>query len=226
MKENQAKQATNLQRFAFEAESEIRVIPNDGNPLFCLSDVLHVLGVSNPSYVKERLNPKGVVLNYTLTKGGKQHLLFISEGNLYKVIFRSDKPNARKFEDWVTDEVLPAIRKTGSYTTPRPQLKQLDLQDSKERLLAMPNLLTSKPTHCLVLSCHRANGTVKRLFIHYNQNDGWFGETPVDMANVMSGASSGIACFDKDTVEYAYKWYKIADEKYTDTPFVFCRNKK
>jgi prophage antirepressor-like protein len=123
MLHSQEKQATGLQNFAFEAESEIRVVPNAGNPLFCLADVCHALGINNPSYVKERLNPKGIVLNYTLTKGGKQHLLFINEGNLYKVIFRSDKPNARKFEDWVTDEVLPAIRKTGSYTaTSAPQL--------------------------------------------------------------------------------------------------------
>ena len=103
--------------FNFEGDFGIRVDVNNGNPLFCLSDVCHVLGIANPSDVKRRLNPKGIVSNYTLTKGGKQTLLFISEGNLYRVVFRSDKPNARKFEDWVTDEVLPSIRKTGMYAT-------------------------------------------------------------------------------------------------------------
>jgi prophage antirepressor-like protein len=91
-------------------------IDEKGEPLFCLTDVCIALEIANPSYVKERLNQKGVFLKYTPTKGGKQNLLFISESNLYKLIFRSDKPTAREFEDWVTSEVLPSIRKTGQYS--------------------------------------------------------------------------------------------------------------
>lgn len=83
---------------------------------FCLADVCQVLNLKQTSPLQKRLNPKGVIKNHTLTKGGKQELLFVNESNLYKLIFRSNKPEARVFEDWVTGTVLPAIRKTGSYT--------------------------------------------------------------------------------------------------------------
>jgi hypothetical protein len=62
------------------------------------------------------LDQKGVVLSDPLpTDGGLQKLNFISEPNLYRVIFRSDKPEAVKFQDWVFNEVLPTLRKEGKY---------------------------------------------------------------------------------------------------------------
>lgn len=64
---------------------------------------------------------------YTLTPGGKQELTFINEANLYKTIFRSYKESAERFTDWVTSEVLPAIRQTGSYQTPPKPLTQLEM---------------------------------------------------------------------------------------------------
>ncbi len=65
--------------------------------------------------MKKRLDGKGLDSIHTLTKGGEQCLLFVNEKNLYKVIMRSDKPQAEPFQDWVCGEVLPAIRKTGGY---------------------------------------------------------------------------------------------------------------
>jgi prophage antirepressor-like protein len=132
--------------FNFEGDFGIRVDTNNGNPLFCLADVCHVLGISNPSYVKNRLNSKGVFLKYTLTKGGKQSLIFVSEGNLYRVVFRSDKPNARKFEDWVTDEVLPSIRKTGVYSIPK----------AEDRLSGQSVHITGADDNLYVLSIFKA----------------------------------------------------------------------
>lgn len=64
------------------------------------------------------LDKKGWVKNLTLTDGGNQDLVFISEPNLYRVIFRSNKPEAKTFQDWVFNDVLPAIRKTGQYQKP------------------------------------------------------------------------------------------------------------
>lgn len=86
-----------------------------GEPLFCLADVCKALGLSNPRKVKTQLSPKGVTISDTLTNGGIQQLNFITEANLYRCIFQSRKAEAELFQDWVCEEVLPAIRETGGY---------------------------------------------------------------------------------------------------------------
>lgn len=94
----------------------IRVIEKDGEPWFVLSDVCKVLGLTTPARVAERLedDEKGVSLIHTL--GGEQKMTIINEAGLYSVILRSDKPIAKPFRRWVTHEVVPSIRKTGSYS--------------------------------------------------------------------------------------------------------------
>lgn len=91
---------------------KVRVNIVNNEPMFCLGDVCKVLGLTQPSKVKERLNEKGVNTIPTLTPGGTQELLYINESNLYKAIFQSRKECAERFSDWVTSEVLPSIRKT------------------------------------------------------------------------------------------------------------------
>lgn len=106
--------------FDFDSHA-IRVLIKDDAPWFCLTDVCRALDVDRSSNLVKSLDPKGWVSNLTLTGGGSQSLAFIHEPNLYRLIFRSDKPEARRFQDWVFNEVLPAIRKTGEYrVTPDP----------------------------------------------------------------------------------------------------------
>lgn len=127
-----------LQIFNSEEFGDIRTVTIDNEPMFCLSDVCKALGLTQPSKVKERLNEKGVSSIPTLTAGGEQKLLYINESNLYKTIFQSRKESAERFTDWVTSEVLPAIRKTGSYQKPMTT-------DQKIQLLAQGNVeLTEK----------------------------------------------------------------------------------
>jgi prophage antirepressor-like protein len=63
---------------------------------------------------------------YTLTNGGTQKLTFISEENLYRIVFRSTKPEALNFQNWVFSEVLPSIRKTGSYSARQTAYEELN----------------------------------------------------------------------------------------------------
>ena len=105
-----------LNIFSNKEFGEIRIAMIDGEPWFCLVDICRALELTNPAMVKSRLNEKGINSIDTLTKGGMQHLLYVNEPNLYKTIFQSRKESAERFTDWVTSEVLPAIRKTGSYT--------------------------------------------------------------------------------------------------------------
>lgn len=108
--------AGSVQIFRNPAFGQMRVQSNgNGEALFCLADVCRVLDISNPRDVKKRLNQKGVGSIYTLTEGGRQNLTFIDEPNLYRCIFQSRKKEAEAFQDWVVEEVLPTIRKTGGY---------------------------------------------------------------------------------------------------------------
>lgn len=98
---------------------ELRVITQMGEPWFVAADVCRALGlglVSGSTLHLRNLTPDQVDRWRPTTgrKGGKPNAI-ISESGLYKLIMRSDKPEARKFQDWVTRDVLPAIRKTGGY---------------------------------------------------------------------------------------------------------------
>lgn len=136
----------NLQIFSNSEFGEIRTALVNDEPMFCLADVCKALELTQPSKVKERLNSKGVNIIPTLTKGGEQKLLYINESNLYKTIFQSRKESAERFTDWVTGEVLPSIRKTGSYRKKlspqemmRIQLGMLD--DVSDRVSKLENTM-------------------------------------------------------------------------------------
>lgn len=116
-----------LQIFNNEEFGEVRTVLVNNEPMFCLSDVCRALELTQPSKVKERLNEKGVNIIPTLTAGGEQKLLYINESNLYKAIFQSRKKSAERFTEWVTAEVLPSIRKTGSYGIPKSTSGQIQL---------------------------------------------------------------------------------------------------
>lgn len=94
---------------------EVRAQEINGEPWFVLKDVCDVLGIAKPRDVAARLDDdeKGAV--QIDTPGGKQNTFVINESGLYTTIIRSDKPQAKAFRKWITGEVLPSIRKTGSY---------------------------------------------------------------------------------------------------------------
>lgn len=113
---------TDVQIFKNEKFGEIRVSINaQGEPMFCLVDVCKALEIKNPRDVKARLNEKGVANADTLTNGGIQSMTYISEPNLYKCIFQSRVEKAEQFQDWVCEDVLPTIRKTGNYSLMVPK---------------------------------------------------------------------------------------------------------
>lgn len=100
---------------------ELRTAERNGETWFCLADVCRPLGLRAKD-CKLRLKKDGVdTIALTDSVGRMQGMLFVNEGNLYRAIFQSRKPEADRFTDWVTEEVLPAIRKTGRYEVqPKP----------------------------------------------------------------------------------------------------------
>ena len=94
--------------------NEVRTTIKDGEIWFVLKDVCDVLGLSNPTAVFSRLDDDERA-KFNLGRQGNTNI--INESGLYKVILRSDKPEAKKFMNWITHEVLPSIRKHGAYIT-------------------------------------------------------------------------------------------------------------
>ena len=84
--------------------------------LFCGSDVARALGYAIPSKAVNT-HCKGVSKMEAPSPGGSQTMLFITEGDVYRLIVRSKLPAAERFEHWLFDEVVPMIRKTGCYMT-------------------------------------------------------------------------------------------------------------
>lgn len=113
-----------LQIFNNEEFGEIRTAVVNNEPMFCLIDICKALEMSNPTMVAQRLDDDE---RTKLDLGRAGDTNFITESGLYAVILRSDKPNAKKFRKWVTSEVLPSIRKTGSYNKPMSTAEKIQL---------------------------------------------------------------------------------------------------
>lgn len=108
----------NLQTFRFTDTLILRGFLRDGEPWFVATDVSSALDYSEASAMTRHLDAdeKGSV---KLTdRGQEQDFITINESGLYSAILKSRKPEAKAFKKWVTSEVLPSIRKTGSYTAP------------------------------------------------------------------------------------------------------------
>jgi prophage antirepressor-like protein len=132
---NFAQKNTNALLMVFENEKfgKIRVAGTSEDPLFCLTDICRVLGL-HTGMTKQRLDQRGVSLidTPTLNQHGAeviQQLIYINEKNLYKIIMRSNKPQAEQFQDWVCGEVLPSIRKHGAYMTDEVAKKVIESPD-------------------------------------------------------------------------------------------------
>lgn len=113
---------------------DIRTEVISGEPWFCLSDICKALELEQVSRVKTRLNLNGVTTSKVIDRmGRKQEATFINEANLYKTIFQSRKESAERFSDWVTSEVLPSIRRTGSYSINERKPDSYMIEDPVER---------------------------------------------------------------------------------------------
>lgn len=130
--------------FSFSQDNAIRVITDDNGELwFCAIDVCEVLNYTNPrKTVSDHCRKKGVTKRDTLTQGGAQALIYINEPNLYRLIIKSRKPEAIRFEEWVMEEVLPALRKHGRYESQEEVLGAFVLMHGNQQLAGERFLVT------------------------------------------------------------------------------------
>jgi prophage antirepressor-like protein len=114
-----------LQAYQFQSH-QFRVIPDaQGEPWFIAKDVCDILGYSNARRTVDDFCRNTGVRNSYISELSNTYKL-IDEGNLYRLIIKSNKPESEPFESWVCDEVLPALRKTGAYGVPADLHAQLN----------------------------------------------------------------------------------------------------
>lgn len=135
----------NVEIFNSPMFGELRTSRNEKDePLFCLKDVCDSLGLQVGAVVNRlqschisSIKVATEVISHGAATGKmqEQEMFFITEPDLYRVIFQSRKPSARKFQDWVFEEVLPTLRKEGSYsmTQSKQSLASYQIEDPIER---------------------------------------------------------------------------------------------
>lgn len=111
-------------------DADLRMLVDENQKIwFVAKDIGEMLELTN---IKKNIAelPKGVTISYPLeTAGGVQNTTIVSEAGLYRLIFKSRKPEAEAFVSWVTEEVLPQIRKTGSYSVTTTNTQDTSLND-------------------------------------------------------------------------------------------------
>ncbi|WP_319466795.1 BRO family protein [uncultured Trichococcus sp.] len=115
-----------LQIFNFE-NNEVRTMTVNDEPFFVANDVAKTLGYANPSKATNDHCKKGFIAWGNDSLGRHQQFKLIPESDVYRLVFRSKLPESEKFENWVTEEVLPSIRKKGFYEIPKDPMDALRL---------------------------------------------------------------------------------------------------
>lgn len=101
----------------------LRVIEQNGEPWMVGKDVATALGYAKPTdAIRKHVDPEDKGVSKTETPSGEQEMVIINESGLYSLVLSSKMPGAKRFRRWVTNEVLPSIRKTGGYIAGQDQL--------------------------------------------------------------------------------------------------------
>ena len=137
---------SNLTTYSFHKNTIRTLTAENGDAVFCLKDVCTTLALSNINHVIKQIQAEfeGVTLNVTPfeTAGGVQNLTFITEPQLYFVMMRSRAKVAREFRQWICNEVLPSIRKTGAYKVSKSFKESFGLTDEELAKLIDPKSAT------------------------------------------------------------------------------------
>ena len=154
--------SNSLQLFEYSGH-QVRTVLVDNEPWFVASDVAKILGYRDAERMHRRLDPEDKGTRLVGTPGGDQVMTVISEPGLYVAVIRSQVQEAKRFKRWVTHEVLPKIRKTGSYSAPKTleqrslevigeltqvvQEQQLELEEARPKADAYDSFMDSDGTY-------------------------------------------------------------------------------
>lgn len=143
--------STKIEIFNNPSFGSVRAFADEnGEPWFVAADVCRVLDIQNATDAVKNLDDDEQS-RYCLGSGGSDRII-INESGMYSLIFRSRKPEAKKFRKWVTEEVLPSIRKTGSYSVTKNPVDVVVYSDNPlERCKALTAILEKQEEEKLLL---------------------------------------------------------------------------
>ena len=169
-----------LQIFENREFGSVRTTEIDGKPYFSAVDIAEALGYANPRDAVSR-HCKGVVKRDTLTRGGQQAINFIPEGDIYRLVVRSNLPSAERFESWVFDDVIPQIRQTGGYQLPQTYAEALralaDKAEQNEKLTAQIEIMRPKEIFADAVAASKTSILIGELAKLITQNGYQIGQT-------------------------------------------------
>ena len=120
-----------LQNVFEYGESKVRVVIKNGEPWFVARDICDILKHTNSRVAVDRLDDDEKGVSKVYTPGGLQEMTVVSESGLYTLVLTSNLPEAKRFKKWVTSEVLPQIRKTGTYISQAQSIEDLIIMQAQ-----------------------------------------------------------------------------------------------
>jgi len=152
---------SNLTVFKNEQFGEVRVLEKNGEPWFVGKDIAEILGYAEPrSAVSKKVEREDRGVAKMETPSGIQEMTTVNESGLYSLILSSKLPQAKSFKRWVTSEVLPSIRKTGSYTAPQKQS-----QDERLHIMEMNARSRMAQTYLKLANVDTLSETYKTVLV-------------------------------------------------------------
>lgn len=137
-----------LQLFEYSGH-QVRTVLIDNEPAFVAADICAVLELSNPRTSLALLDDDEKGVHTMDTPGGPQEVSVVNEPGMYSLVLRSRKPEAKQFKRWITHDVLPEIRKTGSYGSPaeltRSDLARMVIESEEEKAALTAELTEVTP---------------------------------------------------------------------------------
>lgn len=159
-----------LQVFNNEQFGEIRCIDVENQPWFCLNDLCRALEISNVGNVKSRLIADGIrTMDAVDSLGRPSSMIFVNEPNMYKTVFQSRKKEAEAFTDWVTTDILPSIRKSGTYSLPAVTPNIMALSGFASTVNTLRRIMRDEGCTAAEIA-QMAEGLCKQFGIHIPEN--------------------------------------------------------
>lgn len=193
----------------------IRTITDEkGEPWFCGKDVATALGyVDTDQALRNHCKEGGALKRRVIDSlGREQDTIFINEGNLYRLIMRSKLPSAEEFEKWVCEEVLPSIRKTGSYSlTKNPVDVVVYSEDPLERAKALTTILEKKKQEQLLLTQQKEQAEQKVKTIVPGSEDIMWSKWCNDICHITTPLVNFVLMKNK-----VYNKHKLIAKEYAD----------
>ena len=163
---------------------DVRIVDKNGEPLFVGRDVAVALGYSNPNDALTKHVPdKFKLVSQIAIAGQMRNVTLITEAGLYKLVMRSKLPSAERFSDWVCEEVLPSIRKTGLYINPNAPIdprflrRMADEIEQRDKKIAE---LQPKADYCEKVLESKEHLTSELIAKEYGENAHWLHETLIN----------------------------------------------